>query len=204
MNQIEMVNLALTALGASRISNIDDDTREESRVMKTLYMPTVEEVLTLFPWPSSTTRARLAQISDGADLTKWAYAYQLPADVCYVVSMLDADDYSEYELSKSIDRASPLSTPFFEREGTKIYTDSDECVIKYVKFPAEPDGLRDILGEAIGMRLAQKACLRLNADASLSQKLEMDFERALLRAKAADSIDRRSDSIEVKTWGDYR
>ena len=204
MNRIEMVNIALTALGASRISDLNDTTREEARIMESLYLSTVEEVLTLYPWPSAMKRTRLAQITDGADLTKWANAYQIPVDCCYIVSMLDPDSFEELELTKGAAMPTPITTPLFEREGSTLYTDGNECIVKYVKLPVDPDGLRDILGMCIGLRLAQYAAGRIGRDMKIKQSLEGEFERALLRAKAADGIDRRSDPVESMNWTDHR
>jgi hypothetical protein len=204
LNRIEMVNIALTAIGSSRITDLDDTTKEEARVMKSLYLPTVEEVLSLYPWPSATKRARLAQVTNGAELTKWDYAYQIPNDVVWIISMLDPDTFEEMDYIKGSSRPSPITVPIFEREGSLLYTNSDECIIMYVKLPTEPDGLRDIIGEVIGLRLAQKAAVRIGRDVQIKMALEQEFERMLLRAKAADTVDWKLQPIETKTWGDYR
>lgn len=77
-SQTDICNLALTLIGARRISSIDDNTTEANDC-KAVYDMTVEETISMQHWPSCRFRATLAQSLTTPEFG-YAYAYTLPTN----------------------------------------------------------------------------------------------------------------------------
>lgn len=203
MNRIEISNLALNAIGARTIQSLTDESNKEAKTMNLLYRPTVDSVLSLHPWPSAIKRGRVAATAD-ENLSKWEYVYRLPNDCISVLSMLSEDYFTELDRIPSTKINHISDDAIFEREGKFILSNVTPGIIKYIYFPEDAEQLRDIVGEAIAMRLAHRAALTLGRDASVTQMLEDQFTTTLILAKAAEGVDLRSDPIEQKDWSQYR
>jgi hypothetical protein len=204
MNRIEISNLALNAIGARTIASLEDETNQEAKTMNLLYAPTMDEVMSMHPWVSATKRARVAAVVEEENLSSWGYKYRLPNDCITVLSLLSPDYFLEIERVEVNQHRKLSDRAIFEREGKYILTDITPGIIKYVYFPTDAEQLRDILGEAVAMRLAYKAAIKLGRDVNLTAMLMQGFELSLLRAKMAEAADSRSDPLVVKDWSQYR
>ena len=201
MNKVEIANIALNALGARRISSLDDDTSEEARTINMLYNPTLREIVSHYDWNSLIKRSRLAAVV-GETLSIYSNCYQLPGDCSRVLSLLDPTTYDEMDRAKGVKLPERSDSHIFVREGDKLYTDVDGGIIKYVHIPSGT--VPDAIGRVVSFRLAHESSIRLGRDVQLSKILEQEFERLLLRAKAADNADSVSDNESVLDWSSFR
>lgn len=160
-SKVDICNLALTKLGASRINSLDDDS-VEARACKAIYDDVADEVMAIGPWQAVKSRAALAQLSD-TPAFGWAYQYSLPTDpFCLAVVSINEDKAG--------------SIPF-EIEGNLLLTDEATVSIKYLKRITDTQAYDIYLKQAIVERLMADLAYPITGQQALSEKLMSYFEQ---------------------------
>jgi len=120
VSKVEIVNRALTLIGANPIVNLNDDTKN-ARITNRIYDSTLKDILSETHWNFATKRVLLATL---ATTQAWTYSgeiytYQLPSDVITIIETNDRQ-------------------ATWRIEGETIVSDTAGLGIKYVYFLDDP------------------------------------------------------------------
>jgi hypothetical protein len=186
MDNIEIINIALSNLGAGNIQAIDEGS-PESTAAKVFYDPSRRAALQKYNWPFATKTERLALTTTTPP--DWAYEYELPNDCLKVINIVkNTEAYAE-------DRN---SNPF-EIRGTKLLCDLDEVYIVYVYDNEDTNTFSDMFIDAFSHLLASRMAVRITKDRDL-QVTELQIYNSIVGD--AGSADLNQDK-EVKDDNPY-
>lgn len=174
ISNTSIANRALTLLSANRIVDFNEAS-EEARKVKAIYDDTRDALLSQHNWNFATAERDLALLSDAPLLDDWAYAYQLPSDCLRVIRMIDDEE--------------------FKVEGHKLYSDSDDPRIEYIKKETDPVKFSPGFVKALSSRLAADLCFGITQNATLSTNLDAIAERDLKEAKWSDAQEGKGVSV---------
>lgn len=136
-SQVDICNMALTRLGAGRITSLGDNT-VEAKALSAIYNQVAKYVMAKAPWPSIRYRATLAQTTN-TPAFGFNYEYQLPTNPkCLRVIRLN-----EFK----------LGTISFQIEQDKLLTDEIAVDILYLGYITDTEAYDIYLEEAIMLRL---------------------------------------------------
>ncbi len=185
-------NLALSRLGAERIGNYETDTEDPAIQCRIHYAQARNEVLEQHDWSCALTRQNLSALS--TNFTRFAYAYQLPADpvVRRPVFLVDPSTYLD------------LPEQEYRIEGQALYTDLTPCILKYVYQLEDTRQYSALLTKAIYLRLAAALAKPIKQSDKLELEMVAEYKLALDDAKGFDAVTRRERRASVKKWVDER
>ena len=131
-DQVDICNMSLRHIAASRINAIDEGSTE-SNVIQDYFDFLLEKELRLSPWSWATATAELAVV-DSEEPPDYAYAFQLPADYLMIQQILETytnnvvyDNWDQFYTSTA-----RRNDEWEVRDG-KLYTNLSEIYIKYTK-----------------------------------------------------------------------
>lgn len=176
-SQVQVVNLALTALGQDRVISIDDDV-EIARVIRSIWDLTLDCVLADHPWKFAVLRTTLPSIAS-APAFGWSLQYALPEACLRLVQV--GDDWVFYT----------GEFPSFELESGKILTDlAAPLRVRYVQRVTNVGLWPPLFARAVAMRLAADACEKLTNSTAKGEKAEAEYAIAIKMAKRQSAIER--------------
>ena len=182
----QICNMALSELGAGRISNIDDTVNEKAVLCRIYYEPTVDEVLASHEWNCALWYQSLSQVAstdenyllehyDGFD-----YQFRLPtAPLCLRVLEIPDNPTYPYEIVSGY-----------------LITDLETVVIKYIRKVEDTAQFDPLLVKAIAYRLAADIAPRItNASRTRDEMLEV-YEWQKTRAVDIDGQESEMPQVE--------
>ena len=114
LDKTDIANIALRDVGASEITDIDDDEGKEAAVVRTYWDAVLDECLSDYKWTFARKVVSLAQESGYENIDgKYQYSYAKPADYIKMVGI-------------NVENAN------FVIRGQSLLTDISPCVIEYV------------------------------------------------------------------------
>lgn len=173
--EVEVCNHALSMLGESRITSLEDNT-ERARICNVVYDETRDELLADFEWPFAIGRRALAAVSE-ENLTKYEYRYMLPSDYLMLLDILDDQTYETLENYK-------LKTLDYKIESGRLLTDLSPCYVRYIKQITTPNLYPESFASALVYSIAAKIAPRLSQNFQLAQQMGQMAAGALMKAKA--------------------
>lgn len=182
-SNVEIVNLALTGIGASRILSLTDDT-ETARKCNAVYESIRDEVMASYPWKFAKKRRELSLLSD-APLYGWTNAFQIPADCLRIISTdLDENGYP------------------WDREGNTIVTNQAAVKALYIEKVTDPNRFTKGFIIALSARLEAELCYPITQNMELAKgKLDIYFKSKLPLAKSLDAQEGgRGDIFVSDAW----
>lgn len=186
-SNVQIVNLALTGIGAARITSLTDNT-ETARKCNAVFEPIRDEVLASYPWKFAKKRKKLALLSE-APIAGYTNAFQIPSDCLRVIgSDLDA-----------------VKAPW-DREGQTIVTDESAITIQYIERVTDPNRFSAAFITALSARLEAELCYPITQNSTLGkEKLEIYFKSKLPLAKSLDAQEGKPQTTFTDdTWLDAR
>lgn len=170
ISRTELVNKALTLVGAAPVVNIDDDTNN-ARIVSRVYELALKSILSEAPWNFATKRALLSQVSvtlawyDTGEI----YVYQRPN---LVVRIFGTN--------------SPSAT--WREEGDYIISDTSGLGVRYVEYNNTPSKYPAFFIEAFIDKLcADVAYMILNSSTVAKAFVEKYEQVSLAKALAENS-----------------
>lgn len=192
-SDVEIVNVALTLLGESRVISLDDDVKQ-AREAKAMYTIVRDALLASYDWSFAKARTQLPALA-GAPLFEFPYKYQLPVD-CLRVTMI-GDVYVGVNLSDYNNAPSDDYTI----EGREILTHFGAPLnIKFVKQITDPGKFAAAFTRALGCRLAVDLCEALTQSNSKKDKMGEHFTEAIRLAIRANAIEVPPKKIADDEW----
>lgn len=173
--EVEMCNHALSYLGESRISSLEES-NERARICNLLYDQTRDELLADFEWPFAVSRRALSAVEE-ENLTEFEYRYALPSDY---LRMLDVLDDEIYDIQINYRRV----LIDYRIEDNRLMTDLSPCYVRYIKRVTLPNLYPESFAQAMALTLAAKVAPRLSQNFALAQSMAQLSAGAILKAKA--------------------
>lgn len=182
---LEIANLALSRLGQRPVSALTGS-EPDAQLMNSLMGGTRREVLSMFPWNCAIKRETLTHSAIVENLTGFDYAYQLPTDL---VRVLDVNGDKNYT---------------YRIEGEYLFSDAGtgdpvEITLRYIFNLATVSLWDELLEEAMVLKLAEKACIRVTNNLNLLGFLSQSYINILTIAQQAASTEDREDITNLLT-----
>lgn len=188
-SKVEICNLALTKLGAARITSLDDDSKQ-ARALSSIFDATRDAELALHPWSFAIIRASLPA-SSTAPAFEWQRAFPLPADCLHLVQV--GDSFSFYD--------SDTAGAGFDVEGGAVLTDAvSPLLVRYVYRVTNSGLFPPLFVQALACRLALELSEELTQNVSKREAAAMAYREAIREAKRANVIERPPQTVPDLSW----
>jgi hypothetical protein len=120
-SKFKIINLALRRLGQDPIAAIGEDT-ENYRKVNDIYVPDLKSLLRSHPWSFAKEEVALTALSTTPVIDDFTYMFQLPHDFL----RLNRTSVEDSQYSHKI-------------KGKRLYSNSDDVSIEYIKYISDPD-----------------------------------------------------------------
>ena len=183
----QLVNVALSQMGHSRIMSLSDASAQGSKaaaVMTDVYGTIRDSVLRAHNWNCAIVRMSLPLLTT-TPAFKYEYEHQLPADFLRLVRVQDVSD--DYKI-----------------EGQKILSHFSEMKIVYIRRIENVIEMDALLQETLAAKLAAETVLALKGDTSTKDRLENLYRDKLNEARYIDAVEGPLETIEGFTWVNSR
>lgn len=196
--EVDVCNVALARVGASRITGIDDGSTNANHCL-TLYPPLRTSLLRSHHWNFAMTSVQLAQDESTAEID-YVYAYTLPSDCLKVV-----------EYSGGAPTAALVTVPGLRPHvgqyvirGRKLLSNDGEAYITYLRDVDNPGEWDGLFFQVVTWWLASDLAAAILKDAGLAQKY-LQIATALLLPMAS-AVDGQEGTVvpmvvDDLTWG---
>jgi hypothetical protein len=193
-SSVEIVNSALTKLGAKRITSLTDNVKE-AREMNALYELRRDFLLRSYNWSFAMTRTSLPALSD-APAWGYAVAYQLPTDCLRVVQVNDL-----WQIPGMSDAMGGPDAEPYKIEGRQIVTDfSAPLKLRYVKRVTNTGEFDAAFAESLACDLALNACEAITQSNTKKESAREDFKATIRAAIRANAIELPPEEIPDDSW----
>lgn len=186
-SKTDVVNVALRFLGANRISSLTEGTKP-ANVMNDIYDEVRKEMLR-FPWNFGTKRQKLAQ-STTVPTFEFDYAYPVPADWIYTISVHDND--------------AGLSTVLYREEEVNsqvaVVTSSDQVYMRFVYDVEDPNIMSAGFRRALSSALARDAAIALTSSNRIYESMAIQAQRDKMAAQAQDGFTSFPEQRPAGSW----
>jgi len=172
-SQVEIINVALSRIGANEITSLTEGTTEQ-KVAVNLWDVARQATLRDHPWNFAISEVELAQLSSTTSYN-FEYSYQLPADCLRLIAVYDNVNFKVF--------------------GRKIYTDSNSCWIKYVKDVKDVNTWDTLFIDVMAQRLAAEMAYTLTKSQAVADTNYNLYERKIAKARFVDSTEDIQDEI---------
>ena len=181
MTEIDVVNRALTKLGAQKITALTDNSPSAS-VMSDIVDSVRDQFLRDNTWNPAVERVVLAKDTT-APAWGWASRFALPADYIKIVTV-ESGSSSAVTLYTDGDQPQPVK---YRIEGTYILCDETASLwVRYVKRLTDMSRYDSQMIEALATLYAKEACMGIIGDPSLKDQLHNEYRMYLADAKKSD------------------
>jgi hypothetical protein len=180
---VDICNIALQKLGASRIVSLTQDT-ENARECNLLYEQARDAELRAHPWNFAIKRAQLA--SSTAPVHGPTSAYPLPSDC---LRLLPQDPCRAFD---DLD---------WQIEGRSIVTDDTGALdIRYIYRVTDPNLFDALFVELMACRLAEGLNEKITQSNSKGQQIREDRRVALREARKVNAFENQSQEAPEGSW----
>lgn len=188
----DVMNLALTHVGATRITSRDDGSASANAVDE-VYDEVLEELLRSHNWNFATTRVKLAR-SSTAPAFEYDYAYPLPADWLRTRSVHHNDaGHSTVEYRMELINGQRA-----------IVASSDDIYLRYVKLITDPNLMTADFRTALAYHLAKPLAIKLASSSTLRDEMKDEATRHTAKARSSDSQDQFPERRPRGSWATAR
>lgn len=193
-SQVEIVNQALTKLGAQRIVSMTDDNRN-AETMNAIWNVKRDAELAAQPWTFATKRVELPA-SSTAPAYGWAFSYPLPADFLSLVEI--GEDYVFY----STDGGPVFQIESDPASGTQaiLTNESSPLQLRYVYRVTNAGLYPALFVEALACRLAAEACEAITQSLSKQQARWDERKAAIREARRVNAIEQPPRKSPMASW----
>ena len=174
ISDTDIANNGLLLIGAKTITSLTQGNKS-ANTMNALYIPTRRQLLS-YPWNFASFREKLARSSVTPDF-EYNYAYVLPDDWLYTVSVHDNDAGAGSIVYKheQVDNANVL------------LANEEDVYIRYIKDVTDPNLWTADFQKAMSSALARDAAIAISNSNKLQQAMEVRARRDLNKAQSSDA-----------------
>ncbi len=189
----DIVNLALSRIGAKSITVLATDTTVEAVQARVVYFNARDTLMRAHPWNFLSLRVELTD--SGVDpVFGWDNGFLLPSDLLRVISVHATDDNQDqppYRLEKQ-----ELSETLTD----VLLINSSTCWIRYVYLETDPAKWIADFQDALAWVVASELALVLPVSVSKYDVLERKAEKTLTYAKSIDGMEDYPERIPAGSW----
>lgn len=189
----DVVNLALSRVGAKSISTLASDSTVEAVQARIVYYNARDTLMRSHPWNFITLRVELTD--SGTDpVFGWDNGFLLPSDFLRLISVHatnDNQDQIPYRLEKQ-DISSTLTDV--------LLINSSTCWIRYVYLETDPAKWAADFQDALAWLIASELALVLPVSVTKYEVLEKRASRTLTFAKSVDGQEDYPERIPDGSW----
>ena len=172
-SEVEICNLALTAISAATISDLEDDSHE-AELCKLHYPQVRDWVIRRYRWACAKVTLDLNQDVEPPDDMTFAYQYTIPSDpFCLRVLGVPGSTLRDYKVVNN----------------RKVWSNREEVKVEYLVRITDPNQMDTSLVDAIAFQIAFRICLSLTNDKQLKEQMRLDFKEAIATARKANAIE---------------
>lgn len=182
-SKVELINKALTLVGANPITSIDDDTNN-ARIVLRVYDIALRSILSECKWNFATVRQLLVTVTDTLDWydTGETYVYQKPVDAIRIFGTNDADAK-------------------WREEGDFIISDTSALGVRYVQYVDNPDKYPSSFIDAFSDRLCADIAFMVLNSLATAQTFQEKYEKVSLpKARAENSQLGTQQTLKDDAW----
>ncbi len=187
-SQIDVINVALRRVGASRIQSLGEDS-PEAAISGDLIDNVVDDLLRQHAWNFATRRVKMARLTEEPTF-EFDYAYAFPADWIRTVSVHSND--------------AGRNTIYFREEyieGQRVLLTSQEDVyLRYIADIRDPNLWPPDFRQSVSLYLAKDLAMPLANSNRLQENLFSEARGTLARAKSADAQGSSPERMPLGTW----
>lgn len=188
-SNVDIANLALTKLGATRITSLLDDTKQ-ARAVNAIYEIERDALLSEHPWSFAIKRAQIPATTTPPSFG-WAYTYPLPADYLKIVQV--GDLWAFYDNGDA--------GALFDVEDSAIVTDeASPLKLRYVCRVTNPGLFSSTFVIALAARLRSGVAEELTQNLSKKEDAMNDYKASIFQAKRANDIERPPQPVPNLSW----
>lgn len=183
ITKTDIINKALTLVGAAPVISIDDDT-ENARVLSRVYEISLRSILSECKWNFATKRANLSSIVNTLDFEDVGESnvYAKPTDMVRIFSV------------------NPVNASWRE-EGDYIITDSSDFGVRYVYFLDTPSKYPSYFLDALVDKLCSDIAYAIVNSASLAETFLKKYEGVSLpKAVSSNSQTGVQQTLQDDAW----
>lgn len=187
-SKVDLCNLALTRIGATRIIALDENT-QESKDCSAIYDLIAEETMAIGSWPSARRRVSLVQVNE-TPVFEYSYIYQLPTNPKFL-KLIYINEFKPGEIPYSI-------------EGNRLLINESSVKIKYLAYITDVQSYDIFLRQAVVDRLAAELSYKRTGQIALYQsalRYAADHARDLLSLAGVSDI---AENVNSDTFIDAR
>lgn len=192
-SQVEIVNRALTKLGAARITSMGD-ANKSARTMSALWDTVRRSELRKRNWSFAMRRSSLASLSTAPNWG-FALAYQLPSDFLRLVQVSDLyiipglTDYREGDDSA------------YAIEGSQLLTDFPAPLkLRYVADVTDPGAFDALFVEVMASKLAYEGCYDIMQSNQGREAAAQDYKAAVAEGVRTNAIEKPPQGFPDDSW----
>jgi len=178
---ISLASNALILLGHEPISSFEETTAG-AQVAANLYDHSYKSILTTHRWRFATKQAKLARLS-AEPQNVYKYQFQMPTDLLYMIRVVNVREYEVYE--------------------DKVYSHQKDIDIEYI-YEIDSDRLPSYYAKMFEYYLASQFSIPITGDIDKASFYSQQYEKALIKAKFADSSQRPNDAFVDSPYTDVR
>jgi hypothetical protein len=186
--EVSICNSALIKLGAERITDLADDSKE-AQLCNEQYTKIRDELLYSHPWNFATKSVTL---TSNGNTHAW-------------------NNMNEYDLPTDYLRVWDLSNQFtnwtMEDDGAgvlKLYADDSQVEIRYIFKQTDVTKYSTKFVELLALKLAVELCYSLVQSASLKQTLVAEYQEAIRDSRSFDAQENTPGRIDSGLWQQIR
>lgn len=176
-SEVSICNQALSWLGGTHITSLDDDSTEAS-LCKATYASVRDAVLEARNWTFAIGRYDLPKAATGPT-NGYANAFPIPSDVLRVLEVLDNNDW--------------------RMEGDGIVTNEGAVSIRAVVRVTDPNRFSALFVQALAARLAADLAIALTQSRELQKQHYQIFEAKMDEAAVNDGMQGKSRQV-TSNW----
>ena len=189
-SNVDIVNNALSILGASTISSLTEDTKN-ARISNQRFENVRNRVFRSHPWNCLIKRVQLAASSTNP-VIEFAKSYPLPSDFLRVLKIHNGTTDSV---------ASDMP---YKIEGKNVITDEATVYLVSVSKDTDPNNYDSYLYEVLAYQLAADMAYGITNNATLAKNLLADADEKLRESRFVDAVENSTDTVEANEFTDAR
>lgn len=187
-SNVEIANRALQKLGAKRITELTEDSRN-ARAVNSAFETLKKAELRRHPWNFAVSRAQIPVLSTAPLFGKARY-FQLPSDCLRVLPWDPEDNLNDLD---------------WQIEGRKIATDDVSPLnLRYIYDVTDPNEMDVLFREALAMRLAYELCEEITQSNTKKVEAQSAYSEAIAEAKRTNAIERIALDPPADVWETVR
>lgn len=171
--KIEIINVALSRIGANDIQSLTDNTTEQKLAVN-LWDIARRACLRDHPWNFAVSDVQLNASTDYVSF-EFGFAYLVPADTIRILQV--------------------YGNPMYKRQGRYILTDVNVCKLKYVRDVQDTTEWDPSFDDVMAQRLAVDMAYALTKSQATADSMYSIYERKLKSARHIDSTEDTMDML---------